>query len=145
MTNISRRGRAWRNLMVATVNEGLDRNMFGLDPKSEPSPLAFRFEVGGLPAIAHVSDAGFCELAIKAAIWPTPDAEQWIKCSNAGFLAGECFAYGWFERLKGRWLQTPQTSYVSNVLLRCRANKMASVADLVVKPMGYADCGKFML
>ena len=35
-------------------------------------------------AIAWVGDAGFDELSIHVALWPTPDGERWVRVANAG-------------------------------------------------------------
>ena len=135
---MSERKKAWRNVMVAGINAGLDLKVFDLDFGPEDR-AQFRFEVEGIPAVAHVSDAGWGELSINVALWPTADA-SWIGCSNAGFLAGDCFAHGWLERRKGRWLQTPVRPE-----FQCRASRKATVAALAVKPNGYADHGRFMM
>ncbi len=135
--SMSDRRRAWRNLMVAAINAGLDLNLFGLGPKPLPAGRSFRFRVEGIPAIAYVWDGGSGELSITAALWPTADAARWIKSSNAGLLAGECFAHGWLERLMGRWLQTP--SLITTASFQCRANRRAAVTAIAVEPKGYAD------
>jgi hypothetical protein len=56
-----------------------------------------------------VNRLGYGELAIHAALWPTPDADRWLPCFPARFLAGDVVAHGWLERTKGAWLQTSST------------------------------------
>jgi hypothetical protein len=129
--------------MVAAINAGLDRKLFGLAPAPLPAGRSFRFRVEGVPAIAHVWDSGSGKLSITVALWPTADAAHWIKSSNAGFLAGECFAHGWLERLMGRWLQTP--SLITTASFQCRSNRRAAVTAIEISPQGYADAGKMML
>ena len=123
--------------MVAAINAGLDQKLFDLRPEPLPAGRSFRFRVEGIPAIAYVLDSGSGELSITVALWPTADAARWIKSSNAGLRAGECFAHGWLERLMGRWLQTP--SFISTASFQCRANRRGVVIAIAVKPKGYAD------
>ena len=136
---MSTRKKAWRNVMVAAINAGLDQKVFDLDAGPE-GVVQFRFEIEGVPAVAHVSNAGWDELSISVALWPTAEGERWVSCSNAGFLAGDCFAHGWLERRKGQWLQTP-----GRPEFQCRDARKATVEALAVKPNGYADHGRFMM
>jgi hypothetical protein len=58
-----------RNLMVATINAGLDQGVFSLDPAQSPELadcLTFEFEFCGRPVLASVSDVGWDELSITA-------------------------------------------------------------------------------
>ena len=134
----SLRKKAWRNMMIAGVNAGLEQKIFTLEPsgnfwpefqpgdgKSEANAgsgahyYSFDFP-GGIPVEAYVKDAGFDELSIHVALRPTG---KFMGCVNAGFLAGEAYANGWLERRSGLWLQQtrffqlPQTSCPRN----CRA------------------------
>ena len=57
--------------MVATINEALERRLFSLEPDGiEVESQGFAFEVEGIPVQAEISDAGFDEISIGAAIWP---------------------------------------------------------------------------
>jgi hypothetical protein len=98
----STRGRAWRNAMVAAINAGISQRLFSVRPgdnrwpgASETSdhkprePHAYRFMIGDIPAVASVSDAGWDELSIHVALWPTARGDYWIVALNAGFLASE--------------------------------------------------------
>jgi hypothetical protein len=145
----SQRARAWRNAMVAAINAGLEQKLFSLEPGSGTWPSSgsrestgcriYNFKLSDIPAIAAASDAGYDELSIHVALWPTPNARQAIQAGNAGFYAGDLFAAGWVERRQGRWLQRGPS------IMRCRAGLATTVAALKIEPTGYADYGKFML
>lgn len=117
------RAKAWRNAMVAAINAGLEQGLFGLAPdenlwpSTEPSEgherprgtggAVYRFTFpGGVPALAWIGDAGFGELSVHVALWPTEEAERWVRVNNAGRLAGEVWATGWLERKIQPYLQT---------------------------------------
>jgi hypothetical protein len=132
---------AWRNMMVAAINAGLDQGLFGLDPKDNrfEDDATFRFEFDSLPAIAHIRDISFGELAVHVAVNPTDQAEDWIESYDAGFHAGDAFASGWLEREKGRWLQA------SDSPVGCaRAALLDRIAAARPDPKGYADAGRVM-
>lgn len=149
------RDKAWRNAMVAAINAGLQQNLFTLVPGDNRWPVTsdsderrkrrcvFRFDIGEVPAIGYVSDAGYDELSIHVALWPTKDGDRWVECWNADFAAGDVFASGWLERRDGAWLQTPID--VSRTSLACRKEKLSVVAALNVEPNGFADRGRFVL
>jgi len=144
-TALPRGGRiaAWRNLMIAAINAGLDQKLFTLTPDDNRwtgSGQTYSFTFAGLPAIAHVGDGGYGELRFHAAVNPTKDAAAWIKVSNADFRAGEAFATAWLERRKGAWLQTsarPQCAFRRHIL--------PILAQTEVKPNGYLPGGMFMM
>ncbi|HWK33912.1 MAG TPA: hypothetical protein VNR51_09570 [Hyphomicrobium sp.] len=152
----SARQRAWRNAMVAAINEGLARRLFSLRPGdnrwpggnreqfAQQKPYVFRFAVGDIPAIASLWDAGWDEIAVHVALWPTPDAENWVGAGNAGFHAGELFASGWLERRSGAWLQV-SSDRRNGWSFRCRRHRLDEVASLELRPAGYADRGSFAL
>lgn len=134
---------AWRNLMVAAINAGLDQDLFGLaenDNRWGTEYGIYRFDFDGLPAIACVRDIGFGELSVHAALNPTDRAEDFIRTHNAGFVAGDGFASGWLERKRGPWLQTSQTPTGA-----FRADLLDQVAAAHVPTKGYADNGRVML
>lgn len=139
----SQRDKAWRNLMVLTVNEGIRQKLFSLrvDDNRWPGAEAgfqgtgyiFEFKLpDGKAAKGHVSDAGHGELSIHAAVIPNRD---WVKASNSGFHAGEAFARGWLERELGAWLQT------SSNLFNCRKWLVEDLANLEAVPIGFGDRG----
>lgn len=133
---------AWRNLMVAAINAGLDQGLFGLDPEDNrfEDNVTFRFSFDGLPAIAHIRDISFGELAVHVAVNPTDRAEEWIEAHNSGFLAGDAFASGWLEREKGRWLQVSE-----NPVGCVRAALLDRIVATRVEPKGFADTGRVMM
>ena len=146
----SARHRAWRNLMVLTINEGIRQKLFtlrpydnrwhGADPESQGhrgTSHIFEFTLpNSFPAKGYVSDAGFGELTIQAAVNPKGD---WVKVSNAGFEAGDVFAHGWLERVKGVWLQS------SPEMFSCRRALLNSLAVMEVVPRGFGDRGRVIL
>lgn len=149
------RKRAWRNSMVAGINEAIDRRLFTIRPTDnrwpgaskdygKTQPFSFRFSVGEIPAVASVHDAGFDELSIHVALWPTPEGERWVKSMNAGFLAGDVFASGWLERRDGAWLQVSRGS-TQGWGFSCRQSRLNQVAELDLRPKGYADRGSFKI
>lgn len=152
----SPRRRAWRNAMVAGINAALSRRFFSLRPGDNRWPGArrelhqqqsahvFHFEIGGIPAVASLWDAGWDEISVHVAFWPTEDGERWVAAANAGFLAGDLFASGWLERRNGAWLQVSSDTG-KNWSFRCRKSRLAAVAALQVRPAGYADRGSFAL
>jgi hypothetical protein len=144
------RARAWRNAMVSAINAGISRRLFSVRPGDNRWPDAgdptrreahvFQFEIETIPAVGAVSDAGFDELSIHVALWPTPEAMDFARAYNAGFAAGEVFASGWLERRDGAWLQYPRKPD-----LRCRSHRLATLAALDIRPKGYADRGSFKM
>jgi hypothetical protein len=107
----SARKRAWRNMMVSAINEGLRRKLFSFRPgdnrwlgHDEPYIYSFLFP-GDIQAMACVKNAGDDELSVHVALWPTKRAGEFLACRNGGFLVGEAYAAGWLERRKGAWLQ----------------------------------------
>jgi len=141
----SLRDRAWRNVIICAVNEGLRLKLFSLRPgdnrwvgharRSETYLFDFTLPCG-LPARASVSDAGFDELSIHVAVNPKND---WVSASNAGFLAGDVFATTWLEREKGAWIQTSLSGF------RCRKNLLDLIAKMTVSPCGYGDRGRVIM
>ena len=150
----SGRRRAWRNAMVAAINEGIRLRLFTIKPGDNRWPSAVKddqgrsrahkitFELAGIPAVGSVHDGGYDELSIHLALWPTPDGARWVDCMNAGFLAGDVWASGWLERRDGAWLQVP-TSPSMGSCLSCRRNRLRQAAAREVEPSGFADRGSF--
>lgn len=150
----STRRRAWRNVMVAAINAGLEQRLFGLKPGDNRWPgvsldtsvrskhHVYRFSLNDIPVIASVNDAGWDELAIHAAMWPTSESERIIGAAFAGFRAGEVVVGGWLERLDGAWLQVGKGEPAE---FHCRRARLKTVADLPVEAKGYADRGNFKM
>lgn len=137
------RSKAWRNIMVAAINAGLDQNIFGLgetDNFWDGDSVTYHFNIANMHAIAAVRDIGFGELSIHVAVNPARDAEIWVRTFNAGFLAGDGFASGWLERKNGKWLQTPSRSTG-----KFRATVLPVLSNITIEPKGYSDQGQVML
>lgn len=144
------RAKAWRNLMVYAVNAAIRQRIFSLRtydnrwPGAEPESqghrgtgFLFAFELpDGKPAKGYVSDAGFGELSIHAAVNPKGD---WVRTSDAGFHAGDAFASGWLERKDGAWLQS------SPEMFHCRKALTEPLAEIHVSPLGYGDRGRVIM
>lgn len=145
------RNKAWRNLMVCAVNEGLKRKLFSLRENDDRWPgsefdtpdkggkgYVFDFSLpDGKSAKGYVAKAGFGELLIHAAANPKND--DMISVGNAGFRAGDAFACGWLERRNGAWLQS------ATDLFTCRKNLLESLASIAVKPFGYGEKGRVII
>lgn len=141
------RERAWRNLMVCAINEGLRQKLFTLlqdnynwAPQEEAQHRRdgriFEFSLpNGLPALGYVSDAGFGELSVHVAVNPTGNS---VQAFNAGFSAGDAFATSWLERAKGAWLQNATNQF------NCRKTLLKPLANIEVRPRGFGDRGKVM-
>jgi hypothetical protein len=147
------RAKAWRNLLIAMINAGIEQKLIGLkeDENYWTSPadekgrvfekgVTFDFSVGEMPAAGYISDAGFGELHLCAALFPRED-RKFIRGFNSGFHAGEAFAHSWLERRKGAWLQTPN----GKLTFSCRRELVRKLAAVSIAPLGYADHGRFMM
>lgn len=151
----SARSLAWRNMMVAALNSGLELKLFSLDPAGNFWPgvdKAYGYGVpgcsypvtvpGGIPAQAYVSDAGFGELAIHVAYWPTKgDA---LVTADAGFAAGDAFASGWFERQNGKWLHSIRGGKLAHLTLSVRSTRLPHVSAAVIRARGFEDQGRWI-
>lgn len=137
------RERAWRNLMVCATNAALERKLFTLRPGDnrfgsgeDRRRGTFDFTMpNGLPARAHVSDAGFDEVAIHAAVNP----KGGYVSARAGFDVGDVVGMTWIERERGAWMQSSNTEF------HCRRHLLAEIADLQVEPLGYGDRGRVIM
>lgn len=133
------RAKAWRNLMICAINAGLAQKVFSLrvDDSRFGDGKLFDFTLpGGEAARGWVSDAGFSELAIHAAMNPKGDR---VRSCNAGFEAGDVFGTTWLERERGAWMQTSMSSF------RCRKLLLGKLAALDVTPNGYGDRGRVIM
>ena len=137
------RQKAWRNLMVCAVNAALEQKLFTLRPGDNRFPdnmrrgEVFDFVLpNGLPARGSVSDAGFNELSVHAAVNPKGDI---VRAFNGGFDAGDAFGTTWVERERGAWMQSSDSSF------NCRKGLLDHLAALQVEPMGYGDRGRVIM
>lgn len=137
------RQKAWRNLMVLTVNEALERKLFTLrrgdnrfaDVHGQGTLFDFTLP-NGMPVRGYVSDAGFDELNVHAAVNPTGTL---VRAGNATLAAGDAVAMGWLERRKGAWLQSSESRF------SCRKALVGQLADMQAEPQGYGDRGRVIM
>lgn len=139
----TKRQMAWRNLMVCAVNAALDQRLFSLRPGNNRfmnnlrQGQTFDFVMpNGLPARGSISDAGFDEISIHAAVNPKGDT---VRAFNAGFDAGDAFGTTWVERRKGAWIQSCDRDF------SCRRDLVPELAALDVKPNGFGDRGAILM
>jgi hypothetical protein len=142
----TRRQKAWRNLMVSTVNEALRQRLFSLRPGDNRWPghdeqfrnsYLFDFVLPcGLPARAAIHDAGFDELSVHVAVNPKGDR---VRFFESGLSAGDAFGTTWLERQRGAWIQSTDDS------LRCRRPLVEILADMNMEPLGYGDRGRLIM
>lgn len=144
----SPRKKAWRNMMVAAINEGLRQKRFSLKPgvnnwgdkSNYPKVRAcvFAFNLTpNLPAKVIIFDAGWDELTIHVAINPT---ENFSGAWGQKFNAGDAIASGWLERRDGAWLQFSKKPTFS-----CRKEILEELASLNISPLGFHPSGKFKM
>lgn len=148
----SDRGKAWRNIVVCAVNEGIRTKVFSLrkddnrwlgarpvhpvngpDYRIDDPGVCLSFKLpNGMPVEAKFRDIGWGELEILVAVNPAGDR---FKKGSKGFDAGDAFAQGWLEREKGAYLNT------ATDLFNCRRPLVRVLAALTVEPLGYGDRG----
>jgi hypothetical protein len=137
------RQKAWRNLMVCAINAALEQRLFTLRagdnrfPDDMRSGTLFDFKLpNGMSARGYVSDAGFHELSVHAAVKPKGDM---VRAFNAEFSAGDAFGTTWVERERGAWMQSSDSSF------NCRKALLDALAALKVDPHGYGDRGRVIM
>jgi hypothetical protein len=141
----TQRKKAWRNLMVCAVNAALEQKLFSLKAGdnrfSDDTGCKQSFDFvlpNGLAALGAVSDAGFDELNLHAAVNPNPknrDALTYFSRLETGDAVGST----WVERRRGAWIQTSETSF------HCRRALLPVLAQLEVEPVGYGDRGAVIM
>lgn len=135
----STRDQAWRNLMVSAVNAALEQKLFTLRPgdnRYTGQKQLFEFSLpNGLPVRGVVSDAGWDEVAIHAAVNPKG---QHIS-AMAGFDCGDAVGMTWVERRRGAWMQSATKPFF------CRKALVKPLAAIVVQPCGYGDRGRVIM
>lgn len=119
---MSIRRKAWRNAMVATINEALDRRLFSLEPDGvDLDRVQIAFDLDGTPATAEFRTIGWDEIAVHVT--------QPFK------------ATGWLERRNGKWLQDSG----GRQCLTVSREQVKRLAEIEIEPKGYADRGQFFL
>jgi uncharacterized protein YndB with AHSA1/START domain len=77
---LSTRTTARQNLVVASINTALERGLITLE--CEPfKPATFEFNLGPYPVVAHINDAGFDEVNVKAIVCPTELGRRTLRCA----------------------------------------------------------------
>lgn len=141
----SLRQKAYRNLLVCAINEGLHRGVYTLKvgvngwPDQSTSSNSIDFTLpNALPARAVFRHIGFGEVSVVVAVNPTGSLLEG-RSHDTEFRTGDAFAHGWLEREKGAWLQ------LAPKLFNCRKNLLSGLACLKVKAEGYSDSGQVIL
>ena len=138
---------AWRNLMVAAINAGLEQRVFKLrqsrDAWAEDEVRTYEFALPGLPhrrAVVHARDIGHDEIMFHVMVEPDATGLTVIDCRPHKLQLRHCSgaAVGWFERRRGKWLQrapniTAKTWLVDTLFV------------MRVEPLGYRDGGRVMM
>ena len=145
----SARWTAWRNLVVAAINAGLEQRLFGLSPGEDWWPGAdpkthktmrhtYRFVFdNGVSAVASVDSKSGDELSIHAMLNPrNEDIEPHL---SDGLKDADAIAQCWLERRLGIWVQD------GGEFFSCKRATQAQIANMHINPMGYADQGSFIL
>lgn len=139
------RAKAWRNLLVATVNEALRRKLFTFRPgdnrwspgeHGEHGEYQFDFALPiGLPATAFIRDVGFDELSVSVTVEPTgKPGRRWNEV-----VGGSATASAFVERRRGAWLQSAETNFHGTRAITPR------LAAMLVEPFGYGDRGAIIM
>lgn len=137
---------AWRNVMVAAINAGIEQRWFGMSPHDNWWPGAvpdghecprftYRLMLDGVPAAASVNVVSGDELSIAVVVNPRDphDAPEWY----SGLEDGDATAHGWVERRLGAWLQDGGEAFHSKRALQPR------LSAIKIEPLGYSDQGPF--
>jgi len=135
------KAKAWRNLMVAAINAGIEQGLFSLSKDdnrwSETDPYkgyVYKFSFIGFPSLCCVKNAGGGVLSLHAAVFPEPDAEQWLFLPQLGLSGGEAYGMGWLEREKEARLAT------SMGFFKARKNVLPILKEAEnISPQGYCD------
>ena len=110
----SARQLARQNLLVATVNAALEQKLITLQCEPVASAV-FTFRIGPYEVIAHVNDAGFDEVAIRATVAPTELGRRFVQCT----ARHEWRRHGGATTLA--WLEPPIIPNASATVLRTEA------------------------
>lgn len=142
----TQRGKAWRNLVVAATNAGIEQRLFSVRKGDNRWPKAdqgrgftYHFDLHGRAGMAYVNDIGFGELKIHAALNPPHDADLCIFLPAAGFLAGNAFGIACMDRSQGAYLQTTPAFF------RIKKPLLPFLANIDIRTKGYGDKGKVVM
>ncbi len=144
----SLRWTAWRNLMVAAVNAGLEQRLFGLSPCENWWPggnpesqlcarYVYRFSLtGSHKAVASVDCHAGDELSIQVVFNPRPGMEP---SSFYSLRDGDAYATAWIERRLGAWIQDGGEDF------SCKRAVQPSLGQMKIDTTGYSDLGSFFM
>ena len=137
------RYKAWRNVIVASVNAGIKSGRMSLDTEGDvdPSPLVFQLSDGmNIATVFYCNQCPWSEISVTA--WVNPINGN---LPEAGVAYGmprsdlaDCTAQGWIERRNGKWIQ-------DGVLFRCRRSLIKPLSEVHIEPDGFLDHGRFYL
>ncbi len=143
------RWQAWRNLLVAAINAGLEHRLFGLSPgenwwpggateshQCERSIYRFTFD-GDLSAVASVDAISGDELSLHVVL--NPRNEEVEPGPFSGLRDGDACAHCWVERRLGAWIQDGGEDF------SCKRVVQSRLAGLKIEPRGYSDQGSFFM
>ena len=143
----SERWTAWRNLMVAAVNVGIEQRLFGLSPEDNWWPGAgpeshqcpqfvYRFTIDGdSPAVVSVDAISGDELSISVVVNPR-DANH-TPAYYSRLEDGDAAAHCWVERRLGAWIQDGGEDF------HCKRALQPLLSAIKIEPLGYSDQGPF--
>jgi hypothetical protein len=138
----STRAKAWRNLLVAGVNEALRLKLFTLRPgdnrwtPDEFGDCRYEFELpNGMPAVGFLHDASFDEVQVFVTVKPRAGMPRYMSERQPGAASG----FGFVERRRGAWLQSGESTYHG---MRA-VTPVLAVMDL--EPRGYGDRGAVIM
>ncbi len=132
--------------LICAINAGVEQRVFGLQPGPIRSDAQggpdYVFVIGNdIPAAATAYDAGFDELRICVALWPSPEWRTHIRCfePNLARRAGHVVARSWLERRTGAFLQSEGA-----IQFWCPRRLLSVVAGISAQPIGYCGDGSLM-
>ncbi|KWU26429.1 hypothetical protein [Burkholderia cenocepacia] len=138
----STRSKAWRNMMVAGVNEALRRKLFTLRPgdnrwpRDEYGDHRFEFTLpNGMAAVCGLHDASFDEVQVFVTVEPRPGARRRYSELEPGVATGS----GFVERRRGAWLQSGDSNF------RGTRQIAPVLAQMEVQPLGFGDRGAVIM
>jgi hypothetical protein len=163
----SARRRAWRNLMVAAINSGLERGLFTTAPGpivGEPLRTASDYRPGAAPDYPHngcifsfelpdgtvvrvsAANIGWDEISLHVAANPSDElldvrgSPMHVTSTFVRAIGCDAYAEGWFERRTGPYLMVSDRPRFA-----ARAESRGRLANLMIEPKGYKDSGKFII
>ena len=152
---MNKRQRAYKTLLVAAVNAGIQNGSIDLDSTDDFEPVEFTFVLpNGVLCVTCIEGDRFGEITID--VWVNPDrllapAPDRSECyvfrtgmvgkRNVGCCAT---AHGWLERKAGKWIQDTGGGVSTSVFQITNAMK-ARISELDVEPLGFEVKGRFYL